>query len=148
MYYLTKELTDFPSRVSCLFCEYLYYFDVDMWVVVYYTKETVYNWLFVHVVHGRCRWMLASTYHSITHRTGKQSRRNQGGKYGTKAYVTNDGISYWIINWCSAPSVVEHITCQRVKLTWNDDFRIACFINAKKETHKISIVTIWGFALE
>jgi hypothetical protein len=43
----------FCFSVSCLFCEDWWYIYVGMWSVVYYIKETVYDWLFVDVIRGR-----------------------------------------------------------------------------------------------
>jgi hypothetical protein len=43
--------------------EYLPYFYVNMWRVIYYMKDTVYDWLFVRVIRGIWRKTLASTHH-------------------------------------------------------------------------------------
>jgi hypothetical protein len=39
MLQVTNETEAFIS-VSCLFCEYWQYFDVVIWIIVYYKKET------------------------------------------------------------------------------------------------------------
>jgi hypothetical protein len=63
--------------------------------LVYYIKETVYDWLFVHVIRGRWRLLPASTYHSIKCRAGKECGKKAGESNGVEVYVAADGTSHW-----------------------------------------------------
>jgi hypothetical protein len=45
---------------------------------LYYIKDMIYDRLFVCVIRGKWRLKPASTYHSVTCRTGKNTGENRG----------------------------------------------------------------------
>jgi hypothetical protein len=47
---VTNEQAVLGFGVSCLFCEY---FDVDIGSAIQYIPGTIYNLLFVHIIHMR-----------------------------------------------------------------------------------------------
>jgi hypothetical protein len=49
----SRTSEQFCFSVSCLFCDYWQYFDMNMWIVVYCIKKTVYNRLFMRVIRDR-----------------------------------------------------------------------------------------------
>jgi hypothetical protein len=66
----SRKHTKLCFGVSCLLCDCWYYFHVDMWIVVYYKKETVYDWLFLrlfirNIFSQQCNYFTFTSPHNM-----------------------------------------------------------------------------------
>jgi hypothetical protein len=97
-----------------------------MWSVLHHMKETVYNWLFVLVIHGKGALKLASMYAFITCRTGEKYKSWEGTR--TKAWITNGVTCRWfqpmLPYWDACTHNFPDLTCRP-----NRQARIRTFIN-------------------